>query len=78
MCGSAENLPPFSQTLDKYYGYRGWDESGVPSKKLHELGLTQVIGQVSVLESGTRSTNIANLLTDSREVLLLVVQQSDW
>jgi aldehyde:ferredoxin oxidoreductase len=41
--GSAENLPPFSGPLDEYYRYRGWDESGVPSKeKLQELGLSQL------------------------------------
>jgi len=44
--GSADNLPPFSQMLHEYYRYRAWDESGVPSKeKLHEVGLTQAIGQ---------------------------------
>jgi len=44
--GSPDNLPPFSQMLDEYYRYRGWDESGVPSKeKLQELGLSQVVGQ---------------------------------
>jgi aldehyde:ferredoxin oxidoreductase len=42
--GSAENLPPFSEMLNEYYRYRGWDESGVPSKeKLQELGLSQVV-----------------------------------
>jgi aldehyde:ferredoxin oxidoreductase len=42
--GAADNLPPFSDMLDEYYRYRGWDESGVPSKeKLVELGLSQCI-----------------------------------
>jgi aldehyde:ferredoxin oxidoreductase len=40
--GSADNLPPFSEMLDEYYRYRGWDQSGVPSKdKLEELGLSE-------------------------------------
>ncbi len=38
--GAAENLPPFSDALDEYYRYRGWDRSGIPTKtKLLELGL---------------------------------------
>jgi aldehyde:ferredoxin oxidoreductase len=41
--GSAENLPPFSDMLDEYYAYRGWDQNGVPTKgKLDELGLADV------------------------------------
>jgi len=41
--GSAENLPPFSEMLDEYYAYRGWDQNGVPTKgKLDELGLADV------------------------------------
>jgi aldehyde:ferredoxin oxidoreductase len=44
--GSADNLPPFAQMLNEYYKYRGWDESGVPSKqKLQELRLSQVVDQ---------------------------------
>ncbi len=43
--GSADNLPPFSEMLEEYYSYRGWDESGVPRKeKLQELGLSQLVG----------------------------------
>jgi len=42
--GSADNLPPFSEMLDEYYRYRGWDQSGVPRKeKLQELGLSQLV-----------------------------------
>jgi len=42
--GSADNLPPFSEMLDEYYRYRGWDQSGVPRKeKLQELGLSQFV-----------------------------------
>jgi aldehyde:ferredoxin oxidoreductase len=38
--GAAENLPPFSDTLDEYYSYRGWDQNGIPTKtKLLELRL---------------------------------------
>jgi aldehyde:ferredoxin oxidoreductase len=38
--GAAENLPPFSEALDEYYRYRGWDQNGIPTKtKLLELGL---------------------------------------
>ncbi len=38
--GAAENLPPFSEALDEYYSYRGWDQNGIPTKtKLLELGL---------------------------------------
>jgi len=41
--GAAENLPPFSEMLDEYYAYRGWDQNGVPTKaKLHKLGLADV------------------------------------
>jgi len=44
--GSAENLPPFESMLDEYYRYRGWDESGLPSKtKLERLGLSHMIPQ---------------------------------
>jgi len=38
--GAAENLPPFSETLDEYYRYRDWDQNGIPTKtKLLELGI---------------------------------------
>jgi aldehyde:ferredoxin oxidoreductase len=38
--GAAENLPPFSEALDEYYSYRGWDQNGIPTRvKLLELGL---------------------------------------
>jgi aldehyde:ferredoxin oxidoreductase len=38
--GAAENLPPFAEALDEYYGYRDWDQNGIPTKtKLLELGL---------------------------------------
>lgn len=38
--GAADNLPPFSEVLDEYYRYRGWDQNGIPTKtKLLELGL---------------------------------------
>lgn len=41
--GSAENLPPFSEMLDEYYKYRGWDQNGIPTKtKLRELGLADM------------------------------------
>jgi aldehyde:ferredoxin oxidoreductase len=41
--GSAENLPPFSEMLDEYYRYRGWDQNGIPTRtKLDELGLVRV------------------------------------
>jgi aldehyde:ferredoxin oxidoreductase len=44
--GSAENLLPFESMLDEYYRYRGWDESGLPSKtKLERLGLSHMIPQ---------------------------------
>ena len=42
--GSAENLPPFSEMLDEYYKYRGWDQNGIPTRtKLDELGLAGVV-----------------------------------
>jgi len=35
-------LPPLFEMLDEYYGYRGWDELGVPtSETLERLGLTE-------------------------------------
>ena len=38
--GSAEALPDLELQLDEYYGYRAWDEKGLPTKeKLEELGL---------------------------------------
>jgi aldehyde:ferredoxin oxidoreductase len=47
--GSAESLPPFSEPLNQYYRYRGWDESGVPSKeKLRELGLSQLVREATL------------------------------
>jgi aldehyde:ferredoxin oxidoreductase len=38
--GAADNLPPLNVMLSDYYGYRGWDEFGIPRReKLEELGL---------------------------------------
>ena len=30
----AENIPPFSELMENYYAYRGWDENGVPKEKI--------------------------------------------
>jgi aldehyde:ferredoxin oxidoreductase len=41
--GAADNLPPYSEVLDEYYEYRGWDRNGIPTKtKLSELGLAHM------------------------------------
>ena len=42
--GHTVNLEPM---LDGYYGFRGWDSDGKPTKeKLQELGLDWVIDKV--------------------------------
>jgi len=49
--GSAENLPPFSEMLNEYYRYRGWDQNGIPTKaKLDEIGLARVAVQRSPID----------------------------
>ena len=49
--GSAENLPPFSEMLDEYHRYRGWDQNGIPTKaKLDEIGLARVAVQRSPID----------------------------
>ncbi len=49
--GAAENLPPFSEALDEYYSYRGWDRNGIPTKtKLLELGLVGAASQRSPID----------------------------
>ncbi|MDP2719886.1 MAG: aldehyde ferredoxin oxidoreductase C-terminal domain-containing protein, partial [Dehalococcoidia bacterium] len=37
----------FQKMLDEYYDFRGWDKEGIPTrKKLEELGLSYVAGQI--------------------------------
>lgn len=40
--GTTNELPPLNSMLNEYYGYRGWDEFGIPTReRLGELGIDQ-------------------------------------
>ncbi len=44
------NEGKFQQMLDEYYAFRGWDHEGIPTrKKLEELGLSNIAGEIGAV-----------------------------